>query len=287
MTVVLDDGLNDVAVAAAVHTALTGAGIAGVTVNTLGTNSTTVSYTLDGATFPVGTVPTVADSTLLGVPAVSFGVGVLASKTGSVGDLVVAPYAPTDPDSIVNLDGANSINETDNWVLSGSGNDVIVLSTGEYSNEVIELQGVFGKTLIVNFDDTAVARTNGGDYLDFTDYLNESGAAIEVVSGNANGNKVSIIDFNQLQGTDAGDLGASVQMGNVSGADLAAAINANFTVTGQNVFLINNDNATDAFDNVGEYLVVSTNGSSNIQIVGTLDFGAEINDLSAANLVQF
>lgn len=395
VTVALVDGLNDVAVAHAVHTALTGAGLTGVTVAPLAANSTAVSYTLapafggvvptsaaaavqygsgatnatilvdlaglvlnhdagnggdelhfdlngshvtvytatadgqgaaeaqaamvlagtvtlggdvynvtaSGATsvlltsantgvVPVGnlTVDTddvsldgvAADPTVTSfVPTSGAAVGGPASVTSSVGPLAITPYDHTLFQT--DLTGVDSIAESDNWVLSGAGeHDVVVLSTGEYSNEVIELQGLFGRNTIVNFDDTAPERINGGDYLDVSAYM--AAGAITATTGNAGGNQVSTISFESLQGTDAGDLAVTAQMGSVTQAALATALAANYTYTGQNVFLIENNNATDAFDNFGEYLVVSTNGAT-VQIVGTLDFGQTIS-LDSGNLIQ-
>lgn len=204
-----------------------------------------------------------------------------AMVTDRVGEFDVDEYDATL--SQIDLTGVNSTAESDNWVLSGAGeHDVVVLSTGEFSNEVIELQGTFGRNTIVNFDHTAPERINGGDYLDFTAYM--ANGAITATTGNAGGNQVSTISFESLQGGDPADLSVNAQMGNVSAADLAGALAGNYTFTGQNVFLIENDNATDAFDNAGEYLVVATNGTS-VQIVGTLDFGESIT-LNDANLIQ-
>ena len=73
-------------------------------------------------------------------------------------------------DGAANITGNNSLSTSDNLVLPGEGNDVIVLGTTEgtstaaSSNETIVIGTSFGNDTVVNFDDSGF----GQDYFDFT-----------------------------------------------------------------------------------------------------------------------
>jgi hypothetical protein len=94
----------------------------------------------------------------------------------------------------VEIVGANSFTTSDNAILPGFGNDVIVLGTtagvdaAASSNErVVYGTGVFGNDTIVHFTAGAVA---GADQLDFT-ALNGRAAQFGVAPGNVN-NSISL-----------------------------------------------------------------------------------------------
>lgn len=73
-------------------------------------------------------------------------------------------------DGAANITGNNSLSTSDNLVLPGEGNDVVVLGTtvgttaAASSNETIVIGTSFGNDTVVNFDDTGF----GQDYFDFT-----------------------------------------------------------------------------------------------------------------------
>jgi hypothetical protein len=73
-------------------------------------------------------------------------------------------------DGTSNLLGTNSAHVSDNIINAGSGDDVIVLSTGSLSNDTIKWTDFNqGTNTIVNFDST-VGSGLGDDWLDFTSY---------------------------------------------------------------------------------------------------------------------
>lgn len=61
------------------------------------------------------------------------------------------------------LDGVASNMESDNVINAGNGFDVVVLGTGQFSNDTVVFEGTFGTNNIVNFTDGAVlGGTSGG-----------------------------------------------------------------------------------------------------------------------------
>lgn len=204
------------------------------------------------------------------------------------------------------IDGKDSTAHSDNVVNAGAGNDVIVLGTDDESNDTVVLSGNFGKTTIVNFDDTAAADTtgNGGDLLDLTAYLNSNYGADHLANVTLdndgtldNGNTVSVVDFSSLQSGNADGFATTDALtAAVNTTKLAFELNADFnagtdTAT-KHVFLIHNDNATNTLDNAGEYFVVTASSTaatadlSDVKVVGTLDFG-EAQNFVEGNFVDF
>lgn len=211
------------------------------------------------------------------------------------------------------VEGANSDAHSDNIINAGAGNDVIVLGTGTDSNDTVVLSGTFGKTTIVNFDDTSGATNafdttpgNKGDLLDFRTYLDANyGATTSAnVSVDATAtmavaaNQIKVVNFTDLQGgtttpTETGGITTLEKLGSVTAAQLKVELDKDFDAitaeASKNVFLIHN-----SVENAGEYLVVSTTSTKgtaatdkdfSVTIVGTLDFGAVQN--FAGNIVGF
>ncbi|MDR3323588.1 MAG: hypothetical protein LBS89_05220, partial [Zoogloeaceae bacterium] len=81
-----------------------------------------------------------------------------------------AAFANTATGGAAVQSGLNSLHTSDNIINAGSGDDVIVLSTGSLSNDTIKWTDFNqGTNTIVNFDTTAAGNL-GDDWLDFTSY---------------------------------------------------------------------------------------------------------------------
>ncbi|WP_252107300.1 MULTISPECIES: DUF4214 domain-containing protein [unclassified Halomonas] len=196
----------------------------------------------------------------------------------AIRDIYTADGAGDDAtDSVVGeVAGVDSSVESDNTINAGNGNDVIVLGTGENSNDTIVLEDNFGRNSIVNFiagsdsedDDSFDA---GYDILDFTNYLGGSANF-----GDAIGDDRSVVV------TDDFDYESGVSWGSLSESDVAAEYE---------------DQAGSDFDSIlmveatgggaGQYKafhVSSTDGSEDVSVdlLGVLDFGAT-QDFNAAN----
>lgn len=208
--------------------------------------------------------------------------------------------------------GNSSQATSDNVIDLGAGDDVLVMGTGALSNDTLMLTGdAIGNNTVLNFvadQDSAAA-----DYLDLSEYLTNAesasgstastaqiadsltfatNGALEVLSENE---VVFINDFASAPGeswdnltgenllaaiTDAG----SETYGSIDENDLDVA-NASAALVGteiKNMIFVEND------DNAGEYKVfdVTSSASSDeftdAHLLGTVDFGAEINAATGA-----
>lgn len=97
------------------------------------------------------------------------------------------------------VSGNKSQNHNDSIIDAGRGNDVVVLATGDYSNNTVKFTGYdLGKTTVVNFNTTG----SGADRLDFSSYLTSkesaSGSAIsqKVITAALNGD--STVEANSI-----------------------------------------------------------------------------------------
>lgn len=199
--------------------------------------------------------------------------------------------------------GTDSLNGGGTNVITGGlGDDVIVLSSSAVakSDTVVFDAGQFGNDTIVHF----TAGATDGDVLDFSAWLNNQTSASGSVESRVdvgitlNGdttvtaNEVTVLDFNNLFNP-----AGTVTFDNMTDAQVQAALNAWGTVgtttdlvgtTQFSLLLVENDGNTVAGfnDNQGEYKVyqVSSNntatvsgddGDFTVQLVGSLDFGAE------------
>ena len=206
---------------------------------------------------------------------------------GTKGDYLTK-FGQTAP--ATDITGADSQHISDNTITGGLGDDILVLGTGENSNDtLVYVAGQFGNDKIVNFVAGAApalpADPNGTDKLDFTSWLNNTtkGAAatdLEVrvatelkAAGAAvtlDANDVTIIDFNALAAyaTGASVFAAGTNFGNLTNAQVLGALNSagGFTVgtaattlvgdVQKSLIFVQNNTATlPAVANLGEYKV--------------------------------
>lgn len=104
-----------------------------------------------------------------------------------------------DSSVFANNGGSVSNAESDNTINAGTGDDVIVLGTGEESNDTVVFEGQFGDDTIVNFvaGDSATA---GFDILDFSSYDVDGVefsalGGVDTSEGTVAGNEISYINF--------------------------------------------------------------------------------------------
>ncbi|WP_447893763.1 DUF4214 domain-containing protein [Vreelandella sp. GE22] len=185
-----------------------------------------------------------------------------------------------DDDSVVGeVDGISSSVESDNTINAGSGNDVIVLGTGEDSNDTIVLEDTFGRNSIVNFvsgsdSDDDDNFDQGYDILDFTSYL---GGSADFGGDLGSNRSVAVTDsFNYDSGVSWGSLTASDVASNSAYEDLGE---------GNSFDSILMVEATGS--GAGQYKAFHLNSSSNsddlnVELLGVLDFGAT-QEFDAAN----
>ncbi|MGP9634206.1 DUF4214 domain-containing protein [Halomonas sp. AOP43-A1-21] len=181
-------------------------------------------------------------------------------------------------DSVVGeIAGVSSAVESDNTINAGSGNDVIVLGTGENSNDTIVLEGNFDRNSIVNFiagsDSEDDANYDAGyDILDFSSYL----------GGSANFGD-ALGDTRSVNVTDSFSYADGVSWGSLSASDVADVYeglgeNSSF----DSILLVE---ATGSGE--GQYKAFHLNSANNsndvnVELLGVLDFGAT-QDFDAAN----
>lgn len=213
--------------------------------------------------------------------------------------------------------GTASIFESNNVINVGSGNDVVVLSTGTNSNETVEFTGTgLGNVTLVNFDDDAGSSSE--DTLDFSAYLTgmtsasgstQSQAAIadtyemvNVSTGSATASADEILVINDFAGDvttgetwsalNAANLLAALRddnttgFGNIANGDINVAAKVTDFVgnTVKNIIMVEND------ANQGEYKVfeVTSDLSAGVNeftaatLISTVDFGASFNQLDDA-----
>lgn len=171
-------------------------------------------------------------------------------------------------------DGAASLVESDNVINAGTGNDVIVLGTGEFSNDTVKINGVFDRDSIVNFE-SGDATNTGYDILDFTSLL---GGASNFAGGVVDNRGIEIDTY---AGADYARDG--VNWVNLNAADVAARFEdqASTTVATDSVLLVQDGGAT------GQYKAFHLSSSANsddfdVNLLGILDFG-ETQTFDAAN----
>ncbi|MBZ0329356.1 DUF4214 domain-containing protein [Halomonas sp. ANAO-440] len=188
--------------------------------------------------------------------------------------------------------GTDSVTDGVNIVNAGTGDDVIVLSSNDDTQDVVEFDaGGFGNNTIVHFNEGDTG-AGSGDILDFTAWLDNeeqlAGTSTESrerfdtsydVGGTTfSANSVVVTDFTALNST-------ATDFASLSGADVLSALNANFSSTAQ-ANLVGDVQKSILFvenlDNLGEYKVfeVTSDGNESVgdsftgaQLVGTADFG--------------
>lgn len=189
-------------------------------------------------------------------------------------------------------DGADSNAENDNTVILGAGVDTVVLSTSAGASDTIVIDKAFGTSHVVNF-------TVDEDSLDFSAYLNsmrspsasaDSRQVIDTVSQTDNELQANEINTKTFAGNDDVETFADLNASNLlSVFDYSTR---QYTNTDNNVQLVDGNGSAIVMvqndENAGEYKVfnVTFNGTDedfelsagDIQELGTLDFGADIND---------
>lgn len=173
-------------------------------------------------------------------------------------------------------DGEASQVESDNVINAGTGNDVIVLGTGEQSNDTVEIDGVFNRNSIVNFE-SGDETTPGYDILDFTSIL---GGAAAFQADIAKDDQA--VDFE----TYAADSYArdGVNWVNLNAADVAARFegeSTNTDVATDSILLVQDGGGT------GQYKTFHLSSAAdsedfNVNLLGIMDFG-ETQNFDAAN----
>ncbi|WP_447529253.1 DUF4214 domain-containing protein [Vreelandella sp. TE19] len=183
-----------------------------------------------------------------------------------------------DDDSVVGeVDGISSSVESDNTINAGSGNDVIVLGTGEDSNDTIVLEDTFGRNSIVNFvsgsdSDDDDNFDQGYDILDFTSYLGGSAD----FGGDLGSNRSVAV-------TDSFNYDSGVSWGSLTANDVASEYEGLGENGGFDSILMVEATGSGA----GQYKAFHLNSSSNsddlnVELLGVLDFGAT-QEFDAAN----
>lgn len=180
-------------------------------------------------------------------------------------------------DSVVGeVAGEASQVESDNVINAGTGNDVIVLGTGEFSNDTVKIDGVFDRNSIVNFESGDEATNTGYDILDFTSILGGSaslGASIAATDQ-------AVVVENYTAGNYDRD---GVTWANLNAADVAADYAGESTAAGDtdSVLLVQDGGGT------GQYKAFHLSSAANsedfnVELLGILDFG-ETQTFDAAN----
>ncbi|UXZ55066.1 DUF4214 domain-containing protein [Halomonas sp. 7T] len=265
----------------------------------------TISITVDGTTYNVETVTDEATTasniaaTLnangitaevdSGTPA-QVNIATTSTVTTTVGDLATTTATVAAQSSLGTDSGTVGVNT----VNAGAGDDVIVLSSNDGTNDTVEFDaGGFGNDTIVHFEDGAT-----GDVLDFSAWLNNT---VDASTGNSNNlseqrvagtidaitaigeNGVAITDFTVLSGAATG----TVEFESLTGAQVLTALNngGTFGSAAASANLVQNELKSilmvENVDNLGEYKVFEvTSGTTaaddnftGATLVGTVDFG--------------
>ena len=240
-----------------------------------------------------------------------------ANVVGATADITSASF--TSSITTVNSTGSQSTAESDNVINLGSGtSDTLVLGTGALSNDVISFTSYeLGRKTIVNFTDGAVA---AADVLNFTSYLvdksSASGSTESQVRIATSLNGDTTVEANSVTVISSAIFTATDTFAGLTAAKLLLAINTTGTVAyggivdgtlnatntyigsgagttlvggiGHAVVMVENN------ANEGEYAVFeltfnglatnTTNAFSAATLIGTVDFGNQVNGLVLANL---
>ena len=213
-------------------------------------DGTTYAYTVQGADTLITIAANVAALlTSNGVDASSDGVDTVTVNTANVTATSTDSTATvTAAAAAANIVGTLSAAESDNIINGGTGDDVIVLGTGESSNDTVVFTGNFGDDTIVNFDYENAFGAISGDKLDFTDYLTNvasatgsAGSEVRLdttgVDGDVNvGTTLGATDTNAVVTFNnfVGDAITGETWANLTGADLVAALEG--TVNGADAY---------------------------------------------------
>ncbi|NAO96741.1 MULTISPECIES: hypothetical protein [unclassified Halomonas] len=196
------------------------------------------------------------------------------AQLGAIQDIYNTDDIGTAGSTVGEVDGVASSVESDNVINAGTGNDVIVLGTGEFSNDTVKIDGVFDRDSIVNFE-SGDATNTGYDILDFTSLL---GGASNFAGGVVDNRGIEIDTY---AGADYARDG--VNWVNLNAADVAARFEdqASTTVATDSVLLVQDGGAT------GQYKAFHLSSSANsddfdVNLLGILDFG-ETQTFDAAN----
>ena len=203
-----------------------------------------------------------------------------------------------------NVAGTKSGAESDNVIDLGTGNDVLVMGTGDFSNDTLKVVGYnLGEKTIVNFDhSSAPAANNGADLLDFSAYLTSVNATTKAtVAKTVNttafvDNSVTIVTFDNTNLLKTGD--TALTFDQLNDANVKALLNdasgtsagaitglkggLSATAVSNNVFMVENNT------NLGEYKAFhvttgATSATADVKLIGTFDFGETIS-LADGNL---
>ncbi|MGP5712877.1 hypothetical protein ACTXPD_12795, partial [Vreelandella alkaliphila] len=158
--------------------------------------------------------------------------------------------------------GADSEAESDNTIDVGAGNDVVVLGTGEFSNDTLVLVDQFGNNDIVNF---TVGDVNGHDILDFTSY-GVNRATVGSNDYNVANDEVNLVSFN------AADFDADTTFGNLNADDIRDAI-GNTVDNGRVDSIVMVESGNKGMYKVFDINSANDSTSYTVELVGTLDFG--------------
>jgi hypothetical protein len=201
------------------------------------------------------------------------------------------------------LNGSNSTTNGSNVINAGLGDDVIVLSSADAVGDrfdTVEFDvGVFGNDTIVHFQ--VADEGIDGDVLDFTAWLDDVESATtstisqvridtDVATVNATtafqANSVRIVDFTTIAVT--ADIDEWSDLAGASASKLLAWVDGTFNSldesgtdlvgsTQNSILIVQNE------DNYGEYAVfqvvsdADTTDINSVQLIGTMDFGEELN----------
>ncbi|AZM96699.1 DUF4214 domain-containing protein [Vreelandella venusta] len=160
------------------------------------------------------------------------------------------------------LGGADSEAESDNTIDVGAGNDVVVLGTGEFSNDTLVLVDQFGNNDIVNF---TVGDVNGHDILDFTSY-GVNRATVGSNDYNVANDEVNLVSFN------AADFDADTTFANLNADDIRDAI-GNTVDNGRVDSIVMVESGNKGMYKVFDINSANDSTSYTVELVGTLDFG--------------
>lgn len=222
----------------------------------------------------------------------------------------------------VTADGSISTAESDNTIDLGTGNDVLVLGTGVFSNDTVKFTGyALGENTIVNFQDGAGTNV---DKLNFTSYLVDKSSAsgstesqVRIATSlnadaNVEANSVTVINaaaanFDATEtfaGLTAANFLAAIQSSNTGSADYAGlsagdldAVNT-YVASGAPTTLVGGvGHAVVMIENTaneGEYAVfeltfngLATNATADFTaatLIGVVDFGNTVDGLVLGNL---
>ncbi|MGQ7289364.1 DUF4214 domain-containing protein [Vreelandella venusta] len=158
--------------------------------------------------------------------------------------------------------GADSEAESDNTIDVGAGNDVVVLGTGEFSNDTLVLVDQFGNNDIVNF---TVGDVNGHDILDFTSY-GVNRATVGSNDYNVANDEVNLVSFN------AADFDADTTFANLNADDIRDAI-GNTVDNGRVDSIVMVESGNKGMYKVFDINSANDSTSYTVELVGTLDFG--------------